>query len=138
MLQVLKGITVGSIAGLAGGVLGYFVVVFWLISQGVTDSSDMVDIIRSKQAMYWSLPFTFICIVMSVYIASRKLLSNPYLIAFGVIFIVGLCIHSGPLKLISIHMNNIPIVAGALFGAYLASKLNKSRQQDAQTARASA
>ena len=85
--------------------------------------------------MYWSLPFTFICIVQSVYLASITLLSSPYVVAFCVVIVVDLSIHFGPLKILTIHKNHLPIVAGALFGAFLACRLNKSRQQVANSAR---
>ena len=133
MPKILKGIVVGSLMGVAGGIAGYFVVVFWLIAQGYLDSTDIVDIIRSKQAMYWILPYTFVCMVLSIYVASRKLVFGHYIVALAVAILVGFSIHSGPLKIVTIHMNYLPIGIGSLVGAFIAYKLNKSSQQDALT-----
>lgn len=138
MPKILKGITFSSTMAIASGVVGYFIVVLWLIAQGSSDSAEMVDTIRSKQAMYWSLPYTLVCMAISIYLPSRKLLSGHYLVALGTVILVGLSIHSGPLRIVTIHMNHLPIVIGALVGALFASKLNKSSQQDAQKSRANA
>lgn len=134
MPKLLKGIAVGSAIAIAGGIIGYFIVVFWLIAQGSSDSAELVDTIRSKQAMYWSLPYTLVCMVTSIYLASKNLLSGHYIVALGAAVLVGLSIHSGPLKIVTIHMNHLPIVIGGLTGAFLASKLNKPLKSDADKA----
>jgi len=124
--KLLKAIAISSIAAITLGIIGYFIIVFWLIAQGSSGSNEMVDTIRSKQAMYWSLPFTLVCLVISVYFATRELLSGHYLVALGTAILVGLSIYIGPLKIISIHMNLLPVAIGALIGAFLSTKLNKS------------
>ena len=126
MPKLLKGIAISSTVAITLGIIGYFIIVFWLIAQGSSDSTEMVDTIHSKQAMYWSLPFTLVCLVISVYLGTRKLLSGHYLVALGTTILVGLSIYIGPLKIISIHMNLLPIVIGALIGAFLSTILNKS------------
>ena len=134
MPKLLKGIAVGSAVAIAGGIIGYFIVIFWLIAQGHSDSAELVDTIRSKQAMYWSLPYTLACMIIAIYLSSKKLLSGHYLVALGVAVLVSLSIHSGPLKIVTIHMNHLPILVGALTGAFLASKLNKPLKNDADKA----
>jgi len=126
MPKLLKGIAISSATAITLGIIGYFIIVFWLIAQGSADSTKMVDTIRSKQAMYWSLPFTLVCLAISVYLATRKLRSGYYLVALGTAILVSLSIYIGPLKIISIHMNLLPITIGALIGAFLSIKLNKS------------
>ena len=134
MPKLLKGIAVGSAIAIAGGIIGYFIVIFWLIAQGSSDSAELVDTIRSKQAMYWSIPYTLISMAIAIYLSSKKLLSGHYLVAMGVAVLVSLSIHFGPLKIVTIHMNHLPILVGALTGAFLASKLNKPLKNDADKA----
>ena len=133
MQKIFKGIAIASLIGITGGVIAYFLVIFWLMSQGVTESSELVDIIRSKTAMYWSMPFTLICVLLSVYIATRKHNSSHYIVALATAILIGISIHIGPIKTVTIHMNHLPIVIGAFIGALVASKLNKSSKRDAVT-----
>ncbi|MEW8624168.1 MAG: hypothetical protein AB2551_00275 [Candidatus Thiodiazotropha sp.] len=133
MQPILKGIAIASLIGIAGGVIAYFLVVFWLMSQGVTESGELVDIIRSKTAMYWSMPFTLICVLFSVYFATRKRNSSHYVVALATAVLIGISIHIGPLKIVTIHMNHLPIIIGAFIGALVASKLNNSSKRNAVT-----
>lgn len=130
MPKLLKGIAVGSAVTIAGGIIGYFIVIFWLIAQGISDSAELVDTIRSNKAMYWSIPYTLTCMVIAIYLSSKKLLSGHYLVAMGVSVLVSLSIHFGPLKIVTIHMSHLTIFVGALTGAFLASKLNKPLKND--------
>lgn len=126
MKQYLKGIGIGSAIGIASGIIGYFGVVFWLVSNDYSSAKEMIEIIRSKQAMYMSMPFTFVCMFMAAYFGGRSPEVKWYWVALGVLLIVGTSIHIGPLKIVTIHMNHLPIIFGSLFGAYIASKLNKA------------
>lgn len=72
------------------------------------------------------MPFSFLALLISSFISSRKLNTGHYLVAFVVALAVCLSITVGPLKLISTHMNYLPILIGSLTGAYLAKKINKS------------
>lgn len=135
----VKSILLGTLFGLMSGVVGYFATVLYLfIGQGVTEGSELVELIRSKEAMYWSMPFSFLALLISSFISSRKLHTGHYLVTFVVVLMVCLSITLGPLKIISIHMNYLPIIIGSLTGAYLAKKINKSSQQDGSEAAISA
>lgn len=135
----VKPILLGTLFGLMSGVVGYFATVLYLsIGQGVTESSELVDLIRSKEAMYWSMPFSFLALLISSFISSRKLHTGHYLVTLLVALVVCLSITLGPLKIINIHMNYLPIIIGNLTGAYLAKKNNKSSQQDGSEATTSA
>ena len=134
-----KAISLGTLFGLLGGIIGYFATVLYLsIGQGVTESSVLVELLRSNEAMYFSMPFSFLVLLISSFISSRKLNTGHYLVATIVAFIVCLSITLGPLKIISIHMNYLPILIGSLAGAYLTKKINKSSQQDGSEAATSA
>jgi hypothetical protein len=126
MKQFIKGSIFGLVVAQVFGVVGYICVVFYLTSQGVSDSSKIVEIIRSSTSMYLSLPFTFIALLISVWIATRKIEYNKYLIAAVVILLTSLSITLGPVKLMSIHMNYLPIIFGGLLGAYIATKSHKA------------
>ncbi len=135
----VKPILLGTLFGLLSGILGYLATVLYLsIGQGVTESSDIVELLRSNEAMYWSMPFSFLALLISGFISTRKLNTGYYLIAFVVALAVCLSIRFGPLKIISIHMNYLPIIIGSLTGAYLSKKINKSSQQDGSEAATSA
>jgi len=126
----VKPILFGTLFGLMSGIIGYFANVLYLsIGQGVTESSELVELLRSKEAMYWSIPFSFLALLISSFISSRKLHTGHYLVTFVVALVVCLSITLGPLKIISIHMNYLPILIGSLTGAYLAKKINKASQQ---------
>jgi hypothetical protein len=101
-------------------------VILWLISQGINDSGALGEIIRSKKAMYLSMPFTLICVACAVYFATRKFDSAHYLVAVVSAIIIGISIHTGSLKIPSIHMNHLPIAVGAFIGALAAVRLNKT------------
>jgi hypothetical protein len=77
--------------------------------------------------MYWSMPFSFLALLISGFIATRKLVLGHYWVVLIVALVVCLSIKIGPLKLISIHMSYLPILFGGMVGAFLASKTNKSR-----------
>lgn len=125
MKEYFKGIGLGSAIGITCGIVGYFAVVFWLVANGYDSGKEMTDIIRSKQAMYMSMPFTFVCICIGAYFGGRSPEVKWYWVALGVLVVVGISIHTGPLKIVTIHMNHLPIIFGSVLGAYLASKLNK-------------
>ena len=122
MKKFIKGSILGLVIAQVFGIVGYICVVFYLSSQGVSDSSEIVEIIRSSKSMYLSLPFTFIALLISVWIAVRKIESQNYVIAVIVILLTSLSITLGPVKLMSIHMNYIPIILGGLLGAYISTK----------------
>ncbi len=127
----IKPIFIGMLFGILTGIIGYLTTALYLsISQGVTESSELL---RSNKAIYWSMPFSFLVLLISGYIASRKLSKGHYWIALIVALLVCLSIRIGSLKIISIHMNYIPIIIGSLIGAYLSKKVNKSTQSDTIT-----
>ena len=135
----VKPVLLGTLFGLLSGVIGYFATVLYLsIGQGLTESSELVELLRSKEAMYWSMLFSFLALLISSFICSRKLNTGHYYVAFVVALVVCLSITLGPLKIISIHMNYLPIFIGSLTGAYLTKKINKSSQQDGSEAATSA
>ena len=122
-----KGLTLGLIIALGSGVLGYLCTVLYMyISMNIQDGKELVEIIRSKQAMYWSLPFSLLSLSFATWVATRKLSGQHYLTGLAIILITSATITIGPLKIITIHMNYIPIVLGGLLGAYIGKKHNKS------------
>ena len=134
MIIYIKPIFIGMFFGILTGVIGYLTTSLYLsISQGVTESSELLELLRSNKAMYWSMPFSFLVLLISGYITSRKLSKGHYLAALIVALLVCLSIRIGPLKIISIHMSYIPIIIGSLIGAYLSKKVNKSTQSDTIT-----
>jgi len=131
MIIYIKPIFIGMFFGILTGVIGYLTTSLYLsISQGVTESSELLELLRSNKAMYWSMPFSFLVLLISGYITSRKLSKGHYLAALIVALLVCLSIRIGPLKIISIHMSYIPIIIGSLAGAYLSKIINKSRPID--------
>jgi uncharacterized membrane protein len=68
------------------------------------------------------MPFTFVSLFIASWFATRKLESKTYLITGPIVAITALSITFGPLKLVSIHMNFIPILLGGILGAYIGSK----------------
>ncbi len=131
MRSLIKSIILGSALAIGLGVIGYLLVAFYqILILDMTDSAQMVDATRSSKAMYWSLPFTFIVLVLTTVLVTRKLTSKHYFIGFVIILLTSLSITVGPIKIISIHMNYIPIVLGGLVGSFIGSKLNKRLQSD--------
>ncbi|WP_396586612.1 hypothetical protein [Bermanella sp. R86510] len=130
MKSNIKRLIFGLIIAIGSGVLGYLCTVLYLaISMNIQDSKELVDIIRSKQAMYLSLPYTFLCLVFANWVATRKLISKHYYIGLVIILITAAAITFGPLKIITIHTNYLPIVLGGLLGAYIGKKHNKRISQ---------
>ena len=135
----IKPVLLGTLFGILSGVIGYLATALYLaIGQGISESSELVELLRSKEAMYWSIPFSFLALFLSGFIASRKLIFGHYWVVLIVALLVCLSISIGPLKLISIHMSYLPIIMGSLIGAYLSKKINKSRQTDGSEAATSA
>ncbi len=131
----IRPILLGTLFGIMSGVIGYLATALYLsIGQGASESSELVELLRSKEAMYWSMPFSFLGLLLSGLISSRKLTLGHYWVALIVALLVCLSISIGPLKIISIHMNYLPIIVGSLIGAYLSKKINKSRQKDGSEA----
>ncbi|MGX1203771.1 hypothetical protein [Marinobacter sp. MBR-105] len=52
MNQHVKGTIFGLVITIGLGIVGYLAVVFYLISQGFDESNQIIDVIRSKNAMY--------------------------------------------------------------------------------------
>jgi len=131
MKSNFKGLALGLIIALGLGVLGYLCTVFYLsVSMNIQDSKELVEIIRSKQAMYWSLPFSLLSLLFATWVATRKSSGQHYITGLAVILITAAAITIGPLKIITIHMNYIPIVLGGLLGTYIGKKYNKVLQKD--------
>jgi len=127
MKSNFKELILGLIIALGSGVLGYLCTVLYLqISMNIQDSKELVEIIRSNQAMYWSLPYSFLSLSFATWVATRKLSGQHYLISLAIILVTAVTITFGPVKIISIHMNYIPIVIGGLLGAYIGKKHNKA------------
>jgi hypothetical protein len=120
MSNVVKPVIYGSLLAIGLGVIGYLAVVFYHLSVlGIEDSKVLVEIIHSKKMMYFSMPYTLIASIV-------------------IILITAVSITVGPLKIISIRMNYLPILFGGLIGAVVGKKLNKSSQQKASKDGASA
>jgi hypothetical protein len=126
MNSQIKGLTFGLIIAIGTGVLGYLCTVLYLsISLNISDSKELVGIIRSKQVMYLSLPYTFLSLVLANWVATRKLAGKHYLIGLLTVLITAAAITVGPLKIITIHTNYLPIVLGGLLGVYIGKIYNK-------------
>ncbi|MEW8074120.1 MAG: hypothetical protein AB2826_27310 [Candidatus Thiodiazotropha sp.] len=139
MSNVVKSVIYGSLLAIGLGVIGYFAVVFYHVSAlGIEDSKVLVEIIRSKKMMYFSMPYTLIALAIATFLVVKKLHSNHLIASTVIILLTAASITVGPLKIISIHMNYLPILLGGLLGVVVGKKLNKSSQQDASKAGASA
>jgi hypothetical protein len=131
MRTFTKSIILGSAVAVGLGIIGYLLVAFYqILILDMTDSAQMVDSTRSREAMYWSLPYTFIILVLANVLATRKHSSKHYFIGLVIILLTSLSITVGPLKIISIHMNYLPILLGGLVGSFIGAKLNKRLQSD--------
>ena len=139
MSNVVKPVIYGSLLAVGLGIIGYLAVVLYHVSfLGIDDSKALVEIIRSKKLMYFSMPYTLIVLAISTILVVRNLQSNHLIVSLVVILITAASITVGPVKIISIHMNYLPILIGGLIGSLVGKKLNKSSQQDASNAGASA
>lgn len=123
MNQSIKAILLGSVVALALGLAGYLSTIGWLIgAAGVNDSGEIVDIIRSKQAMYYSMPYTLLSILLACWFAVRKLEKHRIAVIIVIALVTCFSITAGPLKLVSIHMNYLPIVIGGLIAFFVTKK----------------
>lgn len=139
MSNVVKPAIYGCLMAIGLGIIGYLAVVFYhVLVLGIDDSKVLVDIIRSKRMMYYSMPYTFTVLAISIALVVRKLQSGHLLVSIVVILVTAASITAGPLKITSIHMNYLPILFGGLFGAFIGKKINKSNHQDVNKAGASA
>jgi hypothetical protein len=139
MSNVVKPVLYGCLLAIGLGIIGYFAVVFYhILVLGIEDSKVLVETIRSKNMMYFSMPYTLIVLAISTVLVVRKLHRSHFVVSIVVILITAASITDGPFKTMSIHMNYLPIIFGGLIGALVGKKLNKSSQQDASKAGASA
>jgi|CEGF01.1.fsa_nt_gi hypothetical protein len=122
MNQYVKGTIFGLVITIGLGIVGYLAVVFYLISQGFDESNEIIDVIRSKNAMYWSMPYTLLVTILGVWLGVRKIDSRVYFVAAIIVLLTALSVTSGPLKIMSIHMNYIPIILGGILGGYAGAK----------------
>jgi hypothetical protein len=131
MNNVVKPVIYGCLLAIALGIIGYLAVVIYHVSVlGIDDSKALVEIIRSKKMMYLSMPYTLIVLAISIVLVVRKLHSNHLIVSIVIVLITAASITVGPLKIISIHMNYLPILLGGLIGALVGKKLSKSSLQD--------
>ena len=128
MAIYVKPIILGLIFGILTGIIGYFSVAI------ILSELDFPDFLRSNEAMLWSFPYSFLLLLISGVITTRNLIRGHYLIVIIVALSLCLSYRFTPLKLISIHMNYLPIILGSLSGAFLAKRINKSRQKDGSKA----
>lgn len=120
---MIKGILKGSVIALLLGFAGYLGVFCWLaFVEGIRDSVTMADIIRSRTAMYYSMPYTLASVLLACWFALRKQQEHHNFIITGIVLLVGLSITAGPLKMALLHMNYIPIVLAGLIAAYINKK----------------
>jgi hypothetical protein len=132
MRNVVKPIVFGSLLAIGLGITGYFVVILYhTLILGVDDSKLLVDIIHSKRMVYYSMPYTLVVLVLSTTLVTRKIQSNHIFISMVIILITTVSVTLGPLKIISIHTNYLPIIFGGLIGAYLGKKLNRGYSRQA-------
>ena len=128
MAIYVKPIILGLIFGILTGIIGYFSVAI------ILSELDLPVFLRSNEAMLWSFPYSFLLLLISGVITTRNLIRGHYLIVIIVALALCLSYRFTPLKLISIHMNYLPIILGSLSGAFLAKRINKSRQKDGRKA----
>jgi hypothetical protein len=122
----IKGLIFGLIIAVGSGVLGYLCTFLYInVSMNIQDSKELVEVIRSKQVMYLSLPYTLFSLALAAWVATRKLSSKHFLIGLVTILITAVTITFGPLKIMTIHTNYLPIVLGGLLGAYIGKIHNK-------------
>lgn len=122
MNQYVKGTIFGLVITIGLGIVGYLAVVFYLISQGFDESNEIIDVIRSKSAMYWSMPYTLLVTILGVWLGVRKIDARVYFVAAIIVLLTALSVTSGPIKIMSIHMNYIPIILGGILGGYAGAK----------------
>ena len=123
MIETTKSIALGCFLSIGLGILTYLTVVFYLILVNeIKDSILLVDTIRSRQAMHMSLPYTLAIMVLATIFAIKKSPKQYILVSVSIILITAASITSGPLKIISIHMNYLPIVLGGILGAWLGKR----------------
>lgn len=127
MKSMIKGIVIGSVLFIILGLLGFLgVIAYQVLILNINDSTAMGDMMRSEQVKLWALLFTLISMIFASWVSTRKLHSHIYIVAILLIGIASLVITIGPLKLVMLHGNYLPIAIGGIIGAVLGSKLNKS------------
>jgi len=139
MSDVVKPIIYGCLLIIGLGIIGYFVVIFYhVLFLEMGDSKELLEVIRSKKMMYFSMPYTLIVVAISIILVVRKLQRNHLIVSLTIILITATSITVGPLKIISIHMNYLPVIIGGLIGALVGKKFYKSSQRNASKAGTSA
>ena len=132
MMPMIKGIIIGSVLFIILGLLGFVgVISYQVFILNMNDSAAMGDMMRSDQVKLWALLFTFISMILASWVSTRKLHNHIYIVAALLIGIASLVITIGPLKLVMLHGNYLPIAIGGIIGAVLGSKLNKSMHPSA-------
>ena len=126
MKNTIKPVIYGCLLTIGLGIIGYLAVFFYhTLAIGIDDSKMLVDIIRSKNAMYLSIPYTLVVMIGAIVLVTKNPKKHHMLIGVLIIIITALSITLGPLKTISIHMNYLPIVIGGFIGVLVGKKLNK-------------
>lgn len=133
---MLKRVLIGLLLFILLGVLGAFgVIAFQIFILKMDDSIEMSKIMLSDEFRYWAFLFTLLSMVLSTWIATRRLDKKIFLTS---IIFIGSCSWAAHLvyqMFISIHSNYLAIVIGGGLGAAISYELNKPMQI---TAKASA
>ncbi|MBP0050174.1 hypothetical protein H9C73_15730 [Marinobacterium sp. AK62] len=127
--SILMRVTIGSSLFFITGFVGLLVVITYLVFiLDITDSEVIGDMIRSHPFKNIALLFTLISMILSSWVATRKLNRNLYLTTAILIFICCLIITAGPIRYLIIHNNYLPILVGGILGAAISATLAKSMQ----------